>query len=175
MPADLHTVRSWLKHLGALTQASIDGREAEVRLQVLTPALAAELPTAAFCPESARAVAADCPHGFPTFGEALKLLRLWWRKQRDPFDLPMLERAGPAERQEVEDAERAASWSSMSAMDVKAKIRALDGHPMRLVLGKILGAAVRRYTPQHMALIPVEWLQPLPADNDNAANRGPAA
>jgi hypothetical protein len=83
MPADQRAVRGWLKQLGALTAAAIDGDEAEVRLRVLAPALAEEFPTAAFTPDSARAVARGCAKGFPTFGEACDALSAWWRDNRD--------------------------------------------------------------------------------------------
>ena len=180
MPADTRAVRDWLKQVGALSIGAMDDREFEARLRVLTPALARQFAEAAFCYDSAVAVAAECPNGFPTFGEVVKALRSWWREQRDPFGLPMLGTEAPvtteADRQSVVDAEIAASWASMSAWDVKAKIRTLDGHPFRDQLGGILAIACRKHAPQHLALLPTEWLRKGDSiANDNDTRGGPAA
>lgn len=82
-----------------------------------------------------------------------------------------------SERLEREERQRAASWASMSEADVRAKVRALDGHPFRAMLGRMLATAVRRNCRQHLHLLPLEWQRDQapkgPVANDNGGK--PAA
>lgn len=60
-----------------------------------------------------------------------------------------------------------ASWQYFSELQVYAKLRDLKGHPMRLLLGRMLAIAVRRHAPQHLGLLPPEFLEP--SDDRSAA------
>lgn len=91
----------------------------------------------------------------------------------DPFDESHF---SASEQLEIEERRRAASWSQMSEADVRAKVRALDGHPFRAALGRILAVAVRRNCRQHLHLLPLDWVREAqvgPVANDNGG-RGAA-
>lgn len=65
--------------------------------------------------------------------------------------------------------ERAAaegSWRGITEQQVRAKIRALDGHPFRMQLGRILAVALKRYAPKLLGLLPPEFLA---ANDDRSA------
>jgi hypothetical protein len=82
----------------------------------------------------------------------------------DPFDAGLTE----SEKLEQQERARAASWARMTEQDVRAKLRALEGHPFRASLGRILATAIRRNCRQHLHLLPAEWIEQRPrAVNDN--------
>lgn len=66
----------------------------------------------------------------------------------------------------AEHATAEASWGNLSEIAVYAKVRALRDHPMRPILGRMLAAAVRRHAPQHLGLLPPEFLE---ATDDRSA------
>jgi hypothetical protein len=66
--------------------------------------------------------------------------------------------------QERETAE--ASWRGITDAQITAKVRSLDGHPMRLLLGRMLATAVRRHAHRSLGLLPPEFLDP---DDDRRA------
>lgn len=89
----------------------------------------------------------------------------------DPFDDGHLSQA---ERQAAEDERIADSWRRMSGDDVRRKLWALNGHPLRLMLGRILAVACERFCPEHLELLPKDFRE-LPAANDNRTGGGTAA
>lgn len=79
----------------------------------------------------------------------------------DPFD------CSPFEAQQLADAQRRREWERLTEDQVRAKVRALDGHPMRDAFGRMLAAAVQRHCPVHLPAVPLEWFGVQPASNDN--------
>jgi hypothetical protein len=79
----------------------------------------------------------------------------------DPFDTGHL---SEADREAEAEVGRRRDWGRMSEQTVMAKVRALDGHPIRNELGRILAIALWRYCPQYLSLLPEEWRG---AANDN--------
>ena len=57
------------------------------------------------------------------------------------------------------EAECRESWTNISPAQINAKIRALDGHPMRPILGRVLASALGKYAPVHLGLLPPTWVQ----------------
>ena len=55
-----------------------------------------------------------------------------------------------------------ASWSGITELQLRRKLRDLDGHPMRPILGRMLATALRRHAPQLLPHLPPEFLEPTP-------------
>lgn len=51
------------------------------------------------------------------------------------------------------------SWTGITPEQIRAKIRALDGHPMRALLGRVLAGAIAKYAPRHLGLLEPEWVK----------------
>lgn len=43
---------------------------------------------------------------------------------------------------------------------IRSSVAKLDEHPMRDLLGRMLGALVRRHAPQNITFLPAEWQEP---------------
>jgi len=163
------TIRNWLKALGALTAGNLPASEVKGKLDAMVPMLAMEYQAEAFTPLSLAAVARECEF-FPTYATLTKHLSAWWKEHRPPPSQRAIEteRQGylpPEQRkakQERETREARESWQNITAEEVRRKIRALDGHPMRIVLGKILHTGLARHAAQHIGLLPPEFF---PNDN----------
>jgi hypothetical protein len=61
-----------------------------------------------------------------------------------------------------ERADAEASWKTLTPEQLRAKLRALEGHPMRLTLGGILATAVSRHVLQLAHLLPPDFLERVP-------------
>ena len=161
----------WLNDLADLTAGSQSLSEAKTKLAAMTPALAEEFDARAFNRNSLMFVARRCKF-FPSFGEAYEALAEWCREH--PASQRHVAITGPADgpnerqqqkiQQEREEAE--ASWRNISEPTIFAKVRALEGHPMRLILGRILATAIRRHAPKMLGLLPPEFLT---ANDDRSA------
>ncbi|MFC0411067.1 hypothetical protein [Roseomonas elaeocarpi] len=80
MPADIATVREWLNLLGGLCAGNLAAKEAQAKVALYAPMLAAEFSEEAFTPDSLAAVAGACEF-FPAYGKIVGELRGWWRAQ----------------------------------------------------------------------------------------------
>ena len=58
-----------------------------------------------------------------------------------------------------EMAEREASWQGITVFEIRRKLRELDAHPFRMMLGRLLATGLRRYAPQHLSALPPEFLK----------------
>jgi hypothetical protein len=167
----LSAASRWLNDLADLTAGQQPLAEAKTKLAAMAPALAEEFDASAFNRGSLVYAARRCKF-FPTFSEACDALSEW-RKQHPPAPRHTAI-AGPDggsnERQmrEIEEQHAAAeaSWQNISEPAIFAKVRALDGHPMRLILGRMLADAVRRHAPRLLGLLPPEFLA---ANDDRSA------
>jgi hypothetical protein len=163
-------VAIWLTDLGKLTAGHAPLADAKAKIATLSAALAAEFDASTFNRASLLHVARRCKF-FPTFGEACEALAEW-RKEHPRHVAIAAPISDPNEdlrrkhREEHEVAE--ASWHGITDTQIRAKIRALDGHPMRLMLGHMLATAIRRHAPQHLGLLPPEFIEMAKAV-DNAA------
>jgi hypothetical protein len=151
------TIRDWLKALGVLAVGSMTPQEFKARIDAMTTLLAAEFAPGAFTPASLAVVARGCRH-FPTYAELCDVLAPWWREHRPtPAAIPGDQSA--TVRQREIDREVSESWANITAAQVRAKLRDLDGHPMRNLLGDFLATALRKHASHHVALLPPEWLK----------------
>jgi hypothetical protein len=166
----LQIVSKWLNDLADLTAGSQPLADAKTKLAALAPALAEEFDASAFNRNSLVAVARQCKF-FPSFGEAFEALSGWRRdhpkQQHDAIAGPDI---GPNERlrrkHEAERADAEASWANISEPQIFAKLRALDGHPQRLLFGRMLATAIRRHASRMLGLLPPEFLV---ANDDRSA------
>jgi hypothetical protein len=55
------------------------------------------------------------------------------------------------------------SWQNLSEQQIRAKVGALEGHPFRATLGRMLATALRRHQPGLIIHLPPEFLEPTPA------------
>jgi hypothetical protein len=81
--ADPAIVSDWLTLLAGLNGYGLDKQEVELRLSILAPALAEELPVEVFTPETVRAVAKKHLRYFPGFGEIYEVLEPLARAVRE--------------------------------------------------------------------------------------------
>jgi len=156
--ADAHT-RDWLKALGALIAPSMTQQEFAGRINVLAAALAREFPPGAFCPASLAHVARQCKF-FPNFAELCEYLSPWWKEHRPkPIAIAADQNSTIKARQERADAE--ASWRDITDDQIRAKVWALNDHPMRQQLGHFLATAINRHVPEKLGMLPPEFLTDL--------------
>jgi hypothetical protein len=164
----LQAAAKWLNDLGDLTAGSPSLSEAKTKLATMAAALAEEFDASVFNRSSLTFVARRCKF-FPSFGEACEALAEW-RKQHPRHPAISGPADGPNEQQrralEAEHEAAEASWRNISEPAIFAKVRALDGHPMRLLLGRMLATAVRRHAPRMLGLLPPEFLV---ANDDRSA------
>jgi hypothetical protein len=86
-------VRQWCLSLVVLSAVRISRDEVETKLAAYAGLLAREFPAGAFTADSLAHVAAAAVKGFPTYGELVASLRVWWADHR-PLP-PMLEPPPP--------------------------------------------------------------------------------
>jgi hypothetical protein len=55
-----------------------------------------------------------------------------------------------------------ASWRGVNELQIRRKIRDLEGHPFRPILGRMLATALRRHAPSMLSQLPPEFLEPTP-------------
>jgi hypothetical protein len=163
---ELRRITGWLTDLGDYTAGNTPGAEMKKRVASMATMLLGDFPIAVYDHATLKTIARECKF-WPSYAELCDLLRDQTRQRVELFDAPRLgfDRQSEADKQADVEANIATSWASMSLGDVKTQIRQLDGHPMRNVLGRILGRAVTKHAPQHASLLPVEFLPP--GDNDN--------
>lgn len=152
-------VANWLSDLGKLTAGSAPLPDAKAKIATMAAALAAEFDARAFCRASLVHTARQCKF-FPTFGEACEALSGWCRDNpaQPALAAPNIEPNAALRKLEQERAEAEASWRNISEPVIWAKVRALEGHPMRLLLGRMLATGVREHAPGMLGLLPPEFL-----------------
>jgi hypothetical protein len=113
-------VRQWCLSLVVLSAVRISRDEVETKLAAYAGLLAREFPAAAFSADSLAHVAAASVKGFPTYGELVASLRVWWADHR-PLP-PMLEPPPPAPPRDPPPEELARIRALVE--EVTAKVRA---------------------------------------------------
>jgi len=80
-----------------------------------------------------------------------------------PPDQPMRRSPEQDMRDLAEVREQAeASWRGVNELQIRRKVRDLDRHPFRPMLGRMLATAMRRHAPPMLAHLPPEFLEPTP-------------
>ena len=134
---------------------------------MISTALADEFPREAFTDESCTEIAVWSTAGFPNYALLRTALRSWldlhpavprianvsaeFQAYLDEQDNNEAHRNRESDR----DARCRADWSD--PRKIAASVEALRGHPMRHLLGKILGNAVRANAPENLGYLPAEW------------------
>lgn len=160
-------VAIWLTDLGKLTAGQAPLPDAKAKIATMAAALAAEFDARAFCRASLIHAARRCKF-FPTFGEACEALSEWCRENpgQRQITAPDTEPNAAMRKLERERTEAEASWRNISEPQIFAKVRALDGHPKRTELGRILAVALKRHAPRMLGMLPPEFLA---ANDDRSA------
>ena len=141
--------------------APMDAPKASKAIVDMLPMLA-DFPDEAFCLGSLEAVATQCKFA-PSYAELRGHLAEWWRRHRPtPTAIPGKQPA--TARQDEIDRDVSESWANITAPQVRAKIRELDGNGMRQTLGHFLATAVAKHAPHHLGLLPPEWIDAPPAE-----------
>lgn len=149
-------VASWLADLGRLTAGNLSLPDAKAKLAAYADMLAERFPPTAFTRDSLEAVA-SANKFFPSYGEVVEPLAAWWKEHR-PVPLGIGRDQSASAEQAERERKDAESWRGITAGEVRAKIRALDGHPFRTMFGSILATALRRHATEHLGLLPPEFL-----------------
>lgn len=140
-------VRQWCQSLGVLSAVSISRQESEMKLAAYVPLLVDRFPDAAFTQASLEHCARNAVKGFPTYGELAAWLSDWWRERRPP--VPAITQATPTEQLSRRDDELSREWDDPAGI----QRRILEaGDDTQLV--SYLAAAVRKFAPQHVDLLP---------------------
>lgn len=145
----------WVAMLAKLT-APMDATTAAKSLADMLPMLA-DLPDAAFCMTSLEHVASQCRR-VPTYAELRIHLGGWWRDNR-PIEPTLPGPASPdqwSQKVEAEHNQAVEDWTN--PIFVRAAVRSLIDHPMRGVLGPLLGSLIGRHAPDNQGMLPPEWI-----------------
>jgi hypothetical protein len=158
MPDKAAVARDWLKALAVLCANNVTQSELVGKLNAYAPMLAQEFSDGAFSAASLAAIGRKFTF-FPSFAELTEALSSWWQEHR-PNHVPRIaaDQDATIRQREIERNVRV-SWETVSAADVRAKIRAVRDSPLQLSLGAFLAAALRKHAPQHLALLPPAWLK----------------
>jgi len=170
----LHAVTSWLNDLNDLTAGQTPLADAKRKIAAIALMLAEEYPAGAFTRQSL-VIVAKANKWFPSYADIVAVLSPWWKEHRPQ---PQLLAAPTTTDQQLRDeAERAASWANITDAEIRAKIWALNSHPMRLEYGRLLATCINRHAPHKLGQLPPEFLgqmQPKAA-NDSHPRRLPDA
>lgn len=147
-------VAGWLNDLATLTAGTTPLADSKAKVAALTGMLAEQYPAQAFTRRSLEHVAAACTF-FPSYGELNRILGAWWKDHRPQHPAVTHNRSD-----DFATEQRTASWRNMTPDDVRAKVRALDGHPMRRALGRVLAKGLEVNAPHLRPMLPPEFLAP---------------
>ena len=158
----LRLVTGWLTDLANVSAGQAPLADAKTKIAAMASLLAEEFPAGAFTRQSMMAVARACKF-FPSYGELCAVLSPWWLERRPP--LLAISRDTSTEQQQRNELERAETWRRITPEEVRAKIRAVrDDAKFQPILGHFLGTAIRLHAPQHLGLLPPEWLDAPPTE-----------
>jgi hypothetical protein len=150
-------IRDWLKALAVLCAANVSKAELSGKLNAYVPMLAQDFDRGAFSPASLAAVARQCKF-FPSYAELAEALAPWWRENRPPQRAIASDQSATVKQREIER-ECRGSWDGITPEQIRAKVRELNGNPTRDTLGRFLTGAVAKHAPEHLRLLPPQWLK----------------
>ena len=163
--------QQWVAMLAKLV-APMDATRAAKALTDMLPMLA-DFPDAAFTLDSLDAVAAQCKFP-PSYAELRGHLADWWKQHRTLPSAIVGKQPATAAQDEI-DRDVRESWANITAPQVRAKIRELEGNGMRATLGHFLATAIAKHAPHHLGLLPPEWLDAPKEPVERAKMRAAAA
>ena len=149
-------VSEWLTALGSLCAGTMTQDEATTKIMAYTPMLRHEFRAEAFTATTLAHVARGCKF-FPAFSEICTLLAAWVHVHPIVTDhLRLSDQRARDFHQSRSEAAR--DWSQPDIVMRAAK--SLDGHPMRDILSKMLGALVMRHAMRNVSYLPPEFHPP---------------
>ena len=152
----LRVATSWLNDLANLTAGPTPLADSKPKIATMAAALAEDFPAAAFTRQSL-VVVARAAKFFPSYSEICAILSPWW-KERRPKPIAIASDQPAAVRQREIEREARESWQNITPEQVRSKIRAVrDGWQPR-TYGSFLASALRKHAPQHLGMLPPEWL-----------------
>ncbi len=160
----LRLVTSWLSDLANLTAGTAPLADAKTKVAAIAGMLAEDFPAGAFTRQSLNVVARACKF-FPSYSELCSTLGAWWIEHRPPPSQLAISQDDQRAKDEREEQERSDSWRNITDEAIRAKIRALHGHPKRQELGHFLAIALKRNVPAKLGLLPPEWLDAPPTQS----------
>jgi hypothetical protein len=160
----LRLVTSWLSDLANLTAGTAPLADAKTKITAIASMLAEDFPAGAFTRQSLNVVARACKF-FPSYSELCTTLGAWWIEHRPPPSQPAISQDDKRAKEEREERERSDSWRDVTPEQVRAKIRGIREGFKPEVYGHFLGTAVRLHAPQHLGLVPPEWLDEAPTQS----------
>lgn len=158
-------VLTWVTKLALLTTS---GREPVTKEKVgLYVQALMEIPEEAFNDETLKLVSTGSEY-FPAFAIVRTALTTWAEEHKPkPLALPLPDNL----REQIDELrdntnwrdkiEREAAVAKMDWMDpnkVRESAAKLDGHKMRMVLGRMLARMVRKHAPENLGHLPPEFL-----------------
>ena len=152
--------QQWTAMLAKLV-APMEATRAAKALTDMLPMLA-DFPDAAFCLDSLDHVATKRTSP-PSYGDLRSDLADWWKRHR-PQPTAIEGKQPATAAQDAIDRDVRESWANITAAEVRAKIRALEGHKMRATLGHFIATAIGKHAPHHLGLLPPEWIDEPPGE-----------
>jgi hypothetical protein len=156
----LHAVSSWLNDLNELTAGSKPLADSKPKIASLAAALGEEFPPGAFTRQSLLVVA-RANKFFPSYAEICELLSPWWKDRRPTPIAIETDQSSSVKQRELERRNRE-EWEGVTAAQVRGHIRDLASFSptdMAIAHRGILAHGLAKNAPQHLGLLPPEWLQ----------------
>lgn len=161
-----NVIGPWLAKLALATSAGQE-KMTKDRLFLYVQLLSNEVQLTAFTDQSLADVAKGCEF-FPAYAVLKTALEAWHEEHKPkPLALPLPDNL----REQIDELrdntnwrdkiEREAAVAKMDWMDpnkVRASAANLDGHPMRIVLGRMLARILRKHAPENLGYLPPEFL-----------------
>ena len=169
----LHAVTSWLNDLNDITAGSKPLADSKPKIAALASILFEEFPPGAFTRQSLIVVGRSCKF-FPSLAEICEVLGPWWKDHQPPLIAIAGDQAATVKQREIERETRE-SWENITPQQIRANVRALDGHQWRDAWGNLLAAAIQKHAPHHLGLLPPEWLKDRSEPPERAKLRAVAA
>ena len=151
----LHAVSSWLNDLNELTAGSKPLADSKPKIASLAAALGEEFPPGAFTRQSLLVVA-RANKFFPSYAEICELLSPWWKDHRPTPIAIETDQSSSVKQREIERKNRE-EWQGITAAQIRGHIRDMEGAPP--AWRPILAHALAVNAPQHLGLLPPEWLK----------------
>ena len=161
---EIRLVSGWLTDLANLTAGNAMMREIKPRIAGNASMLADAYPAGAFTRASLDHVARQCKF-FPSYSETCELLSAWWKENRPTPRAIESDQPATVRQRELERKNRE-SWETISAEQIRTKIRTIRNSSMPPLFGHFFATALAKYAPQHLNLLPPEWLE----DRNEAAS-----
>jgi hypothetical protein len=156
----LHAVSSWLNDLNELTAGARPLADNKPKIATLASALSEEFPPGAFTRNSLLVVGRAYKF-FPSYAEICETLSPWWKDHR-PTPIAIASDQSATHKQAELERKNRAEWEGITAAQVRDHIRDLASFSpsdMAVAHRGILAHGLAENAPQHLGLLPPQWLE----------------